>query len=308
MFLATECVVSFLTVVTNGLVLAAVVHNPALRKPGNWFVVNLAVADLFVGVLTPPLVIISETSVIKNFYLCILNNSVIGAIVINSFTSLACLVYDRFSLVRNAFHTSTTESVMAKLGLSWVVSLAFGMVPLMGWHNDRSEYRQCRYREVIPLEYNVYLQMFGFFIPFLLAMLIVHTLVFREFRKSNRLMAYKSHETRRLVRYLTKREKRLFESLVLIFILFTVCWLPHYIVTCIHLFCPETMVNFYMEFFFVTLTHTNSVVNPVVYALGQSEFRHALHKLFPFLFTADKYYQGTSSHMRQIPSCEECWI
>ena len=74
----------------------------------------------------------------------------------------------------------------------------------------------------------------------------------------------------------SKKTLRMLITVTSIFFLFAVCWLPLYIINCIRLWSPATQLNFKVILFTVVLTHFNSFINPILYAINQPVFRKVL--------------------------------
>nr|WHQ35470.1 green adenosine sensor AdoLightG [synthetic construct] len=77
-----------------------------------------------------------------------------------------------------------------------------------------------------------------------------------------------------------KRETKVAKSLAIIVGLFALCWLPLHIINCFTFFCPDcSHAPLWLMYLAIVLSHTNSVVNPFIYAYRIREFRQTFRKI-----------------------------
>ena len=287
-YIAAETVVGILAVVTNGLVLLAMMRYRRLRTVTNCYIGSLSVADMLVGLLVPPLLAVSKAGLPRNFYACVLINSLVLVCVNISILSLFCVALDRYWAVVHPIarrKVATKGRALLIAAAMWVLGIFLGLIPLMGWHKSPEGFSLCSYSRVIDRKYSVYLIFIGFLVPILLAMLYMHVriiLAFRSMCESTQMSSIDMAPKRR--RPITAREMKMFKTLSLMFGLFALCWLPLYILNCIRVWFD---VDIYDEVTLsaVILTHSNSFIDPVLYAVNQPGFRRVLRKYVPRFFT-----------------------
>ena len=286
-YIAAETVVGILTVVTNGLVLLAMMRYRRLRTVTNCYIGSLSVVDILVGLLVPPLIAVTKAGLPRNFYACVLTNSLVLVFVSISVLSLFCVALDRYWAVLHPIarlNVATTGRALLLVAAMWVLGIFLGLIPLMGWHNSPEGFRLCSFVRVIDLGYIVYLKFFGFLIPILLAMLYMHVHILLEFRSMCKNRTGKVPEGRTPI---TARELKMFKTLSLMFGLFALCWLPLNIINCMQLWFG-VHVDSKVIMFAVLLTHCNSFIDPILYAINQPGFRKVLKNYVPRFFTDDK--------------------
>ncbi|KAI3385237.1 hypothetical protein SNEBB_001732 [Seison nebaliae] len=91
---------------------------------------------------------------------------------------------------------------------------------------------------------------------------------------------------------ITRSRKKLIKMLILVIIMFTVCWFPHFLIMLLYELVPNYMGTLtYMLYVYVfghSLCISNSCYNPFIYAYLNKRFRkgflHYLHLLFYYCF------------------------
>ncbi len=78
----------------------------------------------------------------------------------------------------------------------------------------------------------------------------------------------------------TGHEVRKATSLFLVLFLFMVCWTPINVINCVLLLCPQCDVPMPLTLAAVLLSHTNSALNPILYAYRMRSFRNTLIKMW----------------------------
>ncbi|XP_060113717.1 adenosine receptor A1-like [Heteronotia binoei] len=129
---------------------------------------------------------------------------------------------------------------------------------------------RCSFTSVFSPEYLVYFVFFTCTLLPLAAMLGIYLDLFRVVRghfQSQTLWAAKRGEIQ------TAR------TLFLLVGVFCVCWLPLHIVYCVQLLCPGCKTYESVDHLAILLSHTNSLANPLIYALRKKDFGRALRSV-----------------------------
>ena len=287
LYITAEAVVGFLTIVVNSLVFAALYRYRHLRTVTNVYVGSLVVADILVGFLVAPLAGVVYVGLPKDFYACVLLNCLLNCFINVSVLSLVCVAFERHLAVRHPMlhmRFGTKSLAYMVVVAVWILGTLMGMIPFLGLYNDPEGFTICTYRRAISLHYSVYVQFFGLLLPVLLIMLVFYVRMCSAFRKAEYLRLQTITGKQSLVKALKQpslKEKRLFKSLALIFTLFFVCFLPLFVLNCIRFWSPATFVPASLVLFTVVLSHINSCINPVIYALNQKGFREVIGRHAP---------------------------
>ncbi|XP_056304682.1 adenosine receptor A1-like [Danio aesculapii] len=270
----------------NVLVVWAVCLRRVLRQPTFCFVASLAVADFLVGLVAVPLAVLVDGWMEMPFQACLALSCVVLVLTQASVLSLLAIAVDRYLRVsiphRYKEIASEQRSWIAVL-LCWLISCLLGFMPLFGWHNGdspsstflNSSHINCTFLAVISLPYMVYFNYLCCILLPLVAMTLLYGLVFYNLRKRLRREDETSATCESKLRAFLLKEKRLACSLALVLLLFAACWMPLHLMNCILLSTGPQGVPQIAFYAGILLSHANSAVNPVVYALRITKIRQA---------------------------------
>ncbi|EMP37995.1 Glucose-dependent insulinotropic receptor [Chelonia mydas] len=241
------------------------------------FILNLAAADLLVGVMciAEALDDILDGDFDKNLSFCLLRTCMSMTPCIGSILTLLLISLDRYLAVKHPLYYPTLlnkKPVVFSLTILWAVSILFGHMPLIFPSLQQSNYTgYCGLLYAAKSDY-LYVTCFGIFIPSLLVMICLHISMGR--------IAYSQHK--RIRRTCLQAEPftahlRHFKALrtVLIMIVsFTTCWGPYYLAGFVQATCDSCNL--------AVLGEINSLINPLIYALYCKDIRSQLPKLMKF--------------------------
>ncbi|XP_046898834.1 alpha-1A adrenergic receptor-like [Hypomesus transpacificus] len=301
-------------IVGNILVILSVVCNRHLRIPTNYFIINLAIADLLLGTTVLP---VSATLEILDYWVfgrifCDIWAAVDVLCCSASIMSLCVISIDRYIGVRYPlqYPSIVTEkrALLAMLGV-WVLATVISIGPLLGWKQPPSEDDT-----VCPITeepfYALFSSLGSFYIPLavILAMYCrvyivakrttknLEAGVMKERTDSNeftlrihckgaRLQEYcgtgkgqaRSTLTVKFLKF--SREKKAAKTLGVVVGMFILCWLPFFLALPIGSFNanlrpPKT---FFKVIFW--LGYFNSCLNPIIYPCYSREFKLAFIRI-----------------------------
>ncbi|XP_028840426.1 alpha-1A adrenergic receptor [Denticeps clupeoides] len=299
-------------IVGNILVILAVVCNRHLRIPTNYFIVNLAIADLLLGTTVLP---VSATLEILDYWVfgrifCDVWAAVDVLCCTASIMSLCVISIDRYIGVRYPLRypaiVTEKRALLAMLGV-WVMAVVISIGPLLGWKQPPSnDDRVCQITEE-PF-YALFSSLGSFYIPLavILAMYCrvyvvakrttknLEAGVMKERMDSSELtlrIHYKGSQTQedcgkgqarssltvKLLKF--SREKKAAKTLGVVVGMFILCWLPFFLVLPIGSFNPNLYPpkTFFKVIFW--LGYFNSCLNPIIYPYYSREFKQAFIRI-----------------------------
>ncbi|XP_018523708.1 LOW QUALITY PROTEIN: adenosine receptor A3-like [Lates calcarifer] len=297
----------------NVLVVCAVCVGirDSLREPTFCFLVSLAVADFLVGVAAVPLAVILDGWVSLTSDLCLLLSCVVLVLTQASVLSLLAIAVDRYLRLHIPLRyktLATQRRTWFSVSVCWILSCLLGFTPLFGWHNYSSltsvstntssstiTSPPCTFLSVISLPFMVYFNFLGCVMAPLLVMMLLYARIFWSLQ--GRLKESCPQAQASLL-----REKRLACSLALVLILFASCWIPLHLMNCLLLFHGPQAVTQGTLYTGILLSHSNSAINPVVYAYRIPKIQQAYGQIWRRILLKLNCCHGDKRVRRSITS------
>ncbi|XP_019358680.1 PREDICTED: glucose-dependent insulinotropic receptor [Gavialis gangeticus] len=266
------------------LLVIVVVYKLMKKKRGtNYiFILNLAFADLLVGVMciAEALDDMLDGNFDRNLSFCLLRICMSLTPCIGSILTLLLISLDRYLAVKLPLHYPALLNkipIVFSLTILWAISFLFGHMPLIFPSLQKSNYTgYCGLLYAAKSEY-LYAICFGIFIPVLLILICLHVSVGR--------IAYSQHK--RILRSCLQAEPlrahlRHFKALrtaLIVIICFTLSWGPYYMVGIVQAICESCNLAELLKDILFLLGELNSLINPIIYALYSKDIRSHLAKL-----------------------------
>nr|XP_004672848.2 adenosine receptor A2a [Jaculus jaculus] len=294
-YITVELAIAVLAILGNVLVCWAVWINSNLQNVTNYFVVSLAAADIAVGVLAIPFAVTISAGFCAACHGCLFFACFVLVLTQSSIFSLLAIAIDRYIAIRIPLrYNGLVTGVRAKgiIAICWVLSFIIGLTPMLGWSHcgqleeDRNGSSTCAagqvtclFEDVVPMNYMVYYNFFAFVLVPLLLMLGIYLRIFLAARRQLKQMESQPLPGER-TRSTLQKEVHAAKSLAIIVGLFALCWLPLHIINCFTFFCPTcSHAPLWLMYLAIILSHSNSVVNPFIYAYRIREFRQTFRKI-----------------------------
>ena len=258
----------FVTVVGNVLVCLVYVKDPLknLRTVSNFFVVNLAVADILVGVTVEPLNASSfwekeNREILFAFYVFAILSCVC------SILNIAALMMDRHLAVSKPFKYRfivTSRRVKLSLFVIWLYSVHFSLLPVLGWRTK---------------SFQIYLYCFGVLLPTGI-MLVCYYGLLRILKKKTEAIKMSSCNKESIsLKKIISRERRVSTTVLIMLMVFLFAWCPFVVVDFILVFCTKCRSGKSLRLardITLTLGFFSSGVNPILYAWRVPNFMRGL--------------------------------
>ncbi|XP_069754983.1 alpha-1A adrenergic receptor-like [Narcine bancroftii] len=301
--------------VGNILVILSVAFNRHLQTTTNYFIINLAIADLLLSTTVLPF---SATLEIVGHWIfgrifCDIWAALDVLCCTASIMSLCAISIDRYIGVRYSLRypsiVTEKKAVLVLVGV-WVLSIVISIGPLLGWKQPAPpDEKDCQ----ITLEpgYALFSSLGSFYIPLTVILVMYMRVYIVAKRTTKNLEAGVMKETSdsreltlrihcrniqdevlvskskgqqprsslsvRLLKF--SREKKAAKTLGIVMGMFILCWLPFFIALPLGSFFPSlkpTETVFKVVFW---LGYSNSCLNPIIYSCSSKEFKRAFIRI-----------------------------
>uniref|UniRef100_A0A182MGW2 G-protein coupled receptors family 1 profile domain-containing protein n=1 Tax=Anopheles culicifacies TaxID=139723 RepID=A0A182MGW2_9DIPT len=306
------------TVIGNVLVCVAVCLVRKLRRPSNYLLVSLAISDLCVALLVMPMALLYEVLEEWRFgeVFCDIWVAFDVLSCTASILNLCAISVDRYWAITKPLEYGvkrTPRRMIACIVLVWLAAACISLPPLLILGNEHEINGQPACSVCQNFFYQIYATLGSFYIP-LAVMLFVYFQIFRaarrivmeEKRAQKRLesaingatqvvtqekkppgmsgekglkVSTSSPQNKRL-RFQLAKERKASTTLGIIMSAFTICWLPFFILALVRPFMKDDHRT--LSSFFLWLGYANSLLNPIIYATLNRDFRKPFQEILYF--------------------------
>ncbi|XP_007886823.2 somatostatin receptor type 5-like [Callorhinchus milii] len=301
-----NCLLCLVGLVSNSLVIFTIVQQAKMRRvASNIYIFNLAMAD---GLFMLGLPFLALQIALHRWpfggFMCKL---VMILDSINQFTSVFCITMlsvDRYLAVVHPIRSYKwhNPSLAKKISLMlWLISFIL-VIPLAIYSDVDHTFGICTFIWPEPVfmwntAFIVYTFVLGFVLPFIIITLCYIMLLVRIRTKA----------VTPCIQHSDSSEKKITCMVVAIVLGFAICWLPFYLINVCFLFLPLT-VSFPIKRLFefmVTLSYSNSCLNPILYiCLSESFWRSFQMMLCPQSVRRKKVTVWEDQRMCDLKDCQ----
>ncbi|XP_062599216.1 galanin receptor type 1-like [Saccostrea cucullata] len=273
----------------NTLVIIVIIKNPVMRDPSqttNYFLLNLAIADLLVVLVIP----FSIHSVYVEcwdmpLFLCKVNSFLVTLSLLTSIHTLMYISIHKFISVRrvavnNDFNTPVTRrTCFILIGAAWIYAIVFSILTLISDPIFKEKTLQCGPKYPIYGQLSFYLhianQIGNLFIPLAI-------LVFCYIRIFIYIRHHANIQRRMSLTPTDAGERGVTLTLVIVLACFMLCWLPYTVYTNYAALVEDKKndIPFYLNPLAYCFGFMNSACNPVIYAWRIPKFRQGYKDIF----------------------------
>uniref|UniRef100_A0A8C3CB86 G-protein coupled receptors family 1 profile domain-containing protein n=1 Tax=Cairina moschata TaxID=8855 RepID=A0A8C3CB86_CAIMO len=293
----------------NLLVIVAV-YQLMRRQPGTGYIyiLNLATADLLVGVMciSEALDDILDGDFDRSKSFCLLRIAMSMTPCIGSILTLLLISLDRYLAVRLPLSYPTLPKkmpVVLSLIVLWMLSFLFGHLPLIFPSLQQSNYTgYCGLLYAAKSEY-LYTICFGIFAPSLLVLVCLHvsvgSIAYLQHKRLQHACAQAGSLRSRL------RHFKALRTVLIVIIGFGLSWGPYLVGGTVQAACSSCNLSDTLKDALFLLGETNSLINPLIYALHSKDIRSHLAKLLKC--RARCRVKPLASNIRTVGSWDGGW-
>lgn len=271
--------VCLLIVLENAVVLLTIWKNKKFHMPMYYLLGNLTLSDLLAGFTYMVNLVTSGANTLSMTpILYFLREGGVFIMLAASVISLLAIAIERHvTMVRMKPYQGDKQGRMfALIGVSWVLSVFLGVLPVLGWncigHLDRCS-------TVLPLYAKSYILFcVTAFSAILLAIVVLYVRIFRIVKSNTQQLA--SAPQRKGLYRKSQKYLALLKTVTIVLGVFIACWLPLFILLLLDFCCPaQSCQVLFKADYFLGIAMFNSLLNPIIYTLTSKDMRKAIIRL-----------------------------
>ncbi|XP_065225937.1 cardioacceleratory peptide receptor-like isoform X2 [Planococcus citri] len=291
----------FSIVLGNSAVLAALFLNNSRKSRMNYFIMQLAFADLLVGLISVLTDIVWRISISwkAGLIACKIIRFLQAVVTYSSTYVLVALSIDRFDAITRPMNFSGSwRRARILIGSAWMISVLFSSPIIVLYEEKVIQGKTQCWIELEPWQWKVYMTLVAitvFLIPAIIITACYTIIVYTIWTKSKtlspvkRLDNNKPHEDHDIRRSSSRgiipraKIKTVKMTFVIVFV-FILCWSPYIVFDLLQVYgyIPTTQTNIAIATFIQSLAPLNSAANPVIYCLFSTHICNSLSKVPPF--------------------------
>ncbi|KAF8782276.1 allatostatin-A receptor-like [Argiope bruennichi] len=270
----------------NTLVVIVVACNPQMRSTTNVLIINLAVADLLFIMFCVPFTAFDYALPYWPFgdIWCRVVQYLVIVCAYASIYTLVLMSLDRFLAVVHpitSMSIRTVQNACIAIGVMWAV-IVLACIPALQSHGQiyytyqNIEYSVCMFLSTEGYNYAAYQICF-----FLSSYIVPLSLIFVLYVLMLKRLWFGVAPGGRVSAESLKSKKRVTRMVVIVVVIFAVCWCPIQIVLVLKSVNSYgiTPIRIVIQISAHILAYMNSCVNPILYAFLSDNFRKAFHKV-----------------------------
>ncbi|CAL1273166.1 unnamed protein product [Larinioides sclopetarius] len=270
----------------NTLVVIVVAFNPQMRSTTNVLIINLAIADLLFILFCVPFTAFDYALPYWLFgdIWCRVVQYLVIVCAYASIYTLVLMSLDRFLAVVHpitSMSIRTVQNACIAIGIMWAV-IVLACIPALQSHGliyytyQSIEYSVCMFLSSEGYNYAAYQVCF-----FLSSYIIPLSLIFILYVLMLKRLWFGVAPGGRVSAESLKSKKRVTRMVVIVVVIFAVCWCPIQIVLVLKSVNSYgiTPIRIVIQISAHILAYMNSCVNPILYAFLSDNFRKAFHKV-----------------------------
>ncbi|KAM3844531.1 galanin receptor type 2 [Vipera latastei] len=286
--------------VGNSLVLAVLLRNGQVTSTTNLFILNLGVADLCFIVFCVPFqaTIYSLDDWIFGPFMCKAVHFFIYLTMYASSFTLTTVSLDRYLAIRYPLHSRelrTPRNAVTAICFIWGLSFIFSG-PYVSYFQEYQIANITVCHPIWEMSQRKIMDLCTFVFSYVIPVLILSFTYLRTIR-----YLWTSVDPMKIMSDCKKGKRKVTRMIIIVTVLFCLCWLPHHLVILCFWFgyFPLNNVTFVLRVLSHLISYANSCVNPIVYALVSKHFRKGFKKIFSCLLhkrVANKVHVAQVTH------------
>ncbi|GAA6085575.1 lysophosphatidic acid receptor 3 [Tachysurus ichikawai] len=296
------CLFCCFILVSNAMVITAVITNNRFHYAFYYLVANLAASDFLAGIAYVYLMFntgsVSQTLSVQQYFL---RQGLLDTSLSASLTNLLVIALERYISIMNwKVHSNLTKRrVTLLIVLVWGISIFMGAVPSLGW-NCICSIEQCSM--LAPIFSRSYLIFWSLFnLAVFLIMVAIYLRIYVYVKKKTTVLNV--HATGSLKR--KKTPIKLIKTVMTVLGVFVICWTPGLVVLLLDGLKCEKCNLLKFKHWFLLLAVLNSVMNPIIYSYKDDEMWTTIKNLLRCVCNGTRRQRSSRVNTRTTTSTTE---
>ncbi|XP_035687866.1 G-protein coupled receptor 54-like [Branchiostoma floridae] len=279
----------------NALVIFVVCKYQQMKSVTNYYIVNLAIADIAFLVCCVPFsaAVFATTSWHYGLFMCKFVNYFMLVTLQATCLTLAALSFDRYLAIVHpvsslVYRTKGKAKIVS--AVIWLVSF-LASIPVAVYQTEVKGYwygPQIYCRRMFPsLEAAQAFMIYSVLVSYVIPLMVSATSYILILRRVCRPAVQPEANNAVIQAHQAKQKRKVALMVATVVLLFTLSWLPNHILNlwrCLDPKSPMTPTIHYIKIVALCLSYANSSINPIVYSFMGEDFRKNFKKAFPRCF------------------------
>ena len=292
------CLIFFVSLVGNSFIGIVVYKTPTLRKPINYFIVNMAISDLLFSICFFP-VDLTDAYVDNQWLisgtlgqvLCTLIPSLVNISIFVSIQSLVLIAVDRFGAVALPLRSPLISSKLCPFFIlaTWIASIAvnlpYSFALKLAEHSNGKLYCDEQWDEASSYaNYNLAIIVGFFHVPIALLVTLYSVIVIKV-----KTQIFPGEQSVNTGQQRSERNRNVLKLAIAIVVGLILCWVPYSIIFLLLLFARDLPCGFWLCYAVAySLTVSYCAINPCICFAFSGNYRQGLKRLLKCFNTAQE--------------------
>ncbi|CAG5864445.1 lysophosphatidic acid receptor 3 [Menidia menidia] len=288
--------------VSNAMVIAAVITNKRFHYPFYYLLANLAASDFLAGIAYVYLMFntgpVSRQLTVRGYFI---RQGLLDISLSASLANLLVIALERYMSVMSwkAHSNLTKRRVTLLIALAWTISILMGAVPSLGW-NCICNLDECS--QLAPIFSRSYLIFWS--VSNLAVFLVMVAIYMRIYiyvkKKTAMLMPHTSGSINR-----KRTPMKLIKTVMAVLGAFVFCWTPGLVVLLLDGLNCERCQVMKLKRWLLLLAVLNSVMNPCIYSYKDEEMWTTFKNLMRCIGNGTRRQRSTRANTRPLTSGQD---
>lgn len=288
--------------VSNAMVIAAVITNKRFHYPFYYLLANLAASDFLAGIAYVYLMFntgeLSRKLTVKGYFF---RQGLLDISLSASLANLLVIALERYISVMhwNVHSNLTKRRVTLLIVLVWAISICMGAVPSLGW-NCICNLSDCS--QLAPIFSRSYLVFWSVSnLVVFLVMVVIYLRIYAYVKKKTTMLS--SHTSGSINRRRTPI--KLIKTVMVVLGAFVICWTPGLIVLLMDGLNCQSCKVLKLKRWLLLLAVLNSVMNPCIYSYKDEEMWATFKNLLRCIGNGTRRQRSTKANARPLSSVQD---